>query len=120
MIKAFFSVKSLPTISVFCGTNNTFLSLISEKKLIFTVSCGHIKYKGSKKAAPVAAQQVIFSFFKKVSKRSLEKFKLQIKGIAKGRRLVTKEIKKLGLKVVKIFSTSPVSYNGCRVKKSKR
>jgi small subunit ribosomal protein S11 len=120
MIKAF-SVKFIPIISLFCGTNNTLVSLIrSDKKLLLTISCGHITYKGSKKSTPVASQQVIYSFSKKAIKCNSEKFILQIKGIGKGRRLATKEIKKVGLKVVKIFNTNPVSYNGCRIKKCKR
>jgi small subunit ribosomal protein S11 len=120
MIKAF-SKRFFFIISIFCGANNTIISLISyDKKLLFTVSCGHINYKGSKKSTSVASQQAIFSFSKKAATYNSEKFILHIKGVGKGRRLATKEIKKIGLKVVKIFNTTPLSFNGCRIKKCKR
>jgi small subunit ribosomal protein S11 len=120
MIKAF-SVKLILIISIFCGANNTIISLNSaDKKLLLTVSCGHIKYKGSKKSTLVASQQAIYLFSKKASKYKTEKFILHIKGVGKARRLATKEIKKVGLKIVKIFNTTSISYNGCRIKKCKR
>ena len=106
---------------MFCGANNTLISLIRyDKRLLFTISCGHIKYKGSKKSTPVASQQAVYSFSKKAAKYNSEKFILHIKGVGKGRRLATKEIKKLGLRVVKIFNTTPFSFNGCRIKKCNR
>jgi len=113
--------SDLSTIFIKCTSNNTLVSLIdSEGKLIQTVSTGHLQYKGSKKSTQIAAQQVIFYLGQKALTLGYNRFLIKISGIGRGRSSAIKELKKVGLNIIKVIDTTPIPYNGCRVKKGKK
>jgi len=113
--------KGLSIICVQCTSNNTIVSLINPQgKLINTLSSGHLKYKGSKKSTQIAAQQVIFCLGEKALSLGYNRFLVKIKGIGKGRNSVIKELRKVGLELVKVIDTTSIPHNGCRLAKGKK
>jgi small subunit ribosomal protein S11 len=109
------------TLLLFCSANNTLISLLnSESSLLFTISCGHLQYKNSKKSTQIASQQLIAFFVKKILVYGYQQVSVKVKGIGKGRSFAIKELKKGGLRIIKILDNTPLAFNGCRVKKCKK
>lgn len=128
-------MKKLPTLSIFSTTevsgticifftvNNTILSLVNSRGLIlFTSSCGYFHYKGAKKKTDVASKQSIFFFARKVVKLGYYRVFVKLKGFGNSntRSLAVNVLIKAGLRIVYVFDVTSISYNGCRVRKSKK
>ena len=121
MIKQKQLEKSLSVISIQCSSNNTIASLIDPSgNLITTLSCGYLKYKGSRKSTQIASQQVIFCLGEKELSLGYNRLLVKIKGIGKGRNSIIKELKKAGLELVKVIDVTPIPHNGCRIAKGKK
>lgn len=100
--------------------NNTIASIInSQGQVLYSVSCGHLKYRGSKKGSQIASQQVVFSLGKRILDQGYINCSVVIKGVGKGRNLIIKELTKAGLTVTKVVDKTPIVFNGCRIKKGK-
>lgn len=112
--------KKLSTLYIFFSSNNTIASLVDFiGNVVFSVSSGHLNYKGSNKGTHAAAQHLCFFVAQEAAKYGLYSVELKIKGIGKGRSSVVKDLLKGGLKVTKIFDNTAVVFNGCKVFKSK-
>jgi len=116
-----FSDVNINSIYISATSNNTIISLVNfEGVLLFTLSCGHLQYKGSKKSSQIASRQTISFLAKKVISYGYKKILIKVKGIGKGRRFAIKELKKAGLHLERVFDITSIPYNGCRVKKCKK
>lgn len=112
---------SLPTLLVNCTMNNTLASFISPYgKTLQTISCGHLKYKGTNKGSRVASQHLVTAIGAKILDNGYNKLIVKIKGFGKGRNVVLQELNKLGLFIVEIQNEDKITFNGCRVRKGKR
>jgi small subunit ribosomal protein S11 len=113
--------KTLTSVLIHCSTNNTLASLVDSKgKLVFTISSGYLKYKGSKKSTQVASQQVIYHLAQKALTLGFNNIIVKIKGIGRGRNSVVKELCKAGLTLSRVTEWTPIPYNGCRIRKGKK
>lgn len=109
------------SVLIHCTANNTLASLVDSKgKLIFTISSGYLKYKGSKKSTQIASQQVIYHLAQKTLMLGYNNIIVKIKGIGRGRNSVTKELAKAGLTLSRVVEWTPTAYNGCRIRKGKK
>lgn len=112
--------KKLSTLYILFSSNNTIASLVDFiGNVVFSVSCGHLKYKGSNKGTHAAAQHLCFFVAKEAIKYGFYSIELKIRGVGKGRSSVVKDLLKGGLKVTKISDLCASVFNGCRVFKGK-
>ena len=114
------TISPIFTVSITCSMNNTIACIInSQGQVLYSLSCGHLKYRGSKKGSQIASQQVVSHLGKRALGLGYINCSVIIKGIGKGRNLIVKELIKVGLVVVKVIDKTSVAFNGCRIKKVK-
>lgn len=114
------TILPIITVSITCTMNNTIGSIINSRgQVLYGLSCGHLKYRGSKKGSQIASQQVVSHLGKRTLDLGCINCSVLIKGIGKGRNLIVKELIKAGLVVVRVVDKTPVAFNGCRIKKIK-
>lgn len=120
-MKIFQKLKNLrvPTLFFSFSSNNTIASLVNANGTsLFTISSGHLGYKGTKKGTQAASQHLAFIIAQKTIKSGFRSLSLQIKGLGKGRNSVVKDLQKAGLSTLKVFDATLCPYNGCRIMKS--
>ncbi|MCL2374987.1 MAG: 30S ribosomal protein S11 [Firmicutes bacterium] len=101
--------------------NNTLVTITDEKGNALTASsAGALKFRGSRKSTPFAAQQAserAASGAKALGVRTVEVF---VKGPGAGRESAVRALETGGLQVTSITDVSPNPHNGCRPPKKRR
>ncbi|MCL2061715.1 MAG: 30S ribosomal protein S11 [Firmicutes bacterium] len=101
--------------------NNTIVTITDEKGNALTASsAGALKFRGSRKSTPFAAQQAsqkAASAAKAMGVRTVEVF---VKGPGAGRESAVRALETEGLEVTSITDVSPIPHNGCRPPKRRR
>jgi len=101
--------------------NNTIVTITDEKGNALTASsAGALKFRGSRKSTPFAAQQAserAASAAKAMGVRTVEVF---VKGPGAGRESAVRALEVAGLEVMSITDVSPIPHNGCRPPKRRR
>ena len=101
--------------------NNTIVTITDEKGNALTAcSAGALKFRGSRKSTPFAAQQAsekAAAAAKSMGMRTIEVF---VKGPGAGRESAIRALDTAGLEVLAITDVSPVPHNGCRPPKRRR
>ena len=101
--------------------NNTIITITDEKGNALTAcSSGALKFRGSRKSTPFAAQQAserAASLAKNLGVKSVEVF---VKGPGSGRESAVRALEVAGLSVTSITDVSGIPHNGCRPPKKRR
>lgn len=101
--------------------NNTIITFTDERGNALTAcSAGALKFRGSRKSTPFAAQQAsekAAAVAKEYGMRSVEVF---VKGPGAGRESAIRALDTAGLQVTSITDVSPIPHNGCRPPKRRR
>ena len=101
--------------------NNIIISLTNKKgDVISWSSAGKMKFRGSKKNTPYAAQLAAQDCAKVAFDLGLRKVKAYVKGPGNGRESAIRTIHGAGIEVMEIVDVTPLPHNGCRPPKRRR
>ena len=101
--------------------NNIIVSLTnSEGEVISWSSAGKMRFRGSKKNTPYAAQMAAQDCAKVAFDLGLRKVKAYVKGPGNGRESAIRAVDGAGIMVTEIVDVTPLPHNGCRPPKRRR
>ena len=101
--------------------NNTLVTITDMNgNVISWSSAGALKFKGSRKSTPFAAQSAAEDAAKKAMEHGLRSVEVYIKGPGAGRESAIRALGTVGLTVTLIQDVSPIPHNGCRPPKRRR
>ena len=101
--------------------NNTIVTVTDKVgNVISWSSAGHLKFKGSRKSTPYAAQMAAEDCAKKAHDLGLRKVEVFVKGPGAGRESAIRTIQNTGIEVTAIKDVTPLPHNGCRPPKRRR
>jgi small subunit ribosomal protein S11 len=83
-------------------------------------SSGVLRFKGSRKSTPFAAQLVAEDAAKKAMEHGMRSVGVFVKGPGTGRESALRAIANSGLKITQIKDITPIPHNGCRPPKRRR
>lgn len=114
-------VESVGEAHVSATFNNIIISLTNKKgDVIAWSSAGKMKFRGSKKNTPYAAQVAAEDAAKAAFDAGLRKVKVFVKGPGNGRESAIRSIHNAGIEVTEIIDVTPLPHNGCRPPKRRR
>ncbi|HHX49298.1 MAG TPA: 30S ribosomal protein S11 [Clostridiales bacterium] len=106
---------------VHASFNNTIVTVTDmDGNVISWSSAGKMKFKGSRKSTPYAAQIVAEDAAKIAYEHGVRKVEVYIKGPGQGRESSIRSFHNAGIEVTKIQDVSPLPHNGCRPPKVRR
>ncbi|XBT18305.1 MAG: 30S ribosomal protein S11 [Candidatus Shikimatogenerans sp. Tduv] len=101
--------------------NNIIITLTDEKgNVLLWSSSGKMKFKGSKKTTPYAAEIICKDLINRSIKLGLKKVNIFVKGISYIKDIIIKTIYNMKIKISIIKDITPISHNGCRPPKKRR
>ena len=101
--------------------NNTLITVTDlEGNSLGWSSAGMMKFRGSRKSTPYAAQIAARHLASKVKEYGLREVDVMVKGPGIGRESAVRAFSGEGIHVRKIKDTSPLPHNGCRARKQRR
>ena len=102
--------------------NNTTVTVTDEMgNVIAWSSAGALKFKGSKKSTPFAAQQAVSDALAKAKEHGLKEVGIKVQGPGSGRETAVKTVGATeGIRVSFIKDITPLPHNGCRPPKRRR
>jgi small subunit ribosomal protein S11 len=102
--------------------NNTTVTVTDEMgNVIAWSSAGALKFKGSKKSTPFAAQQAVDDAMTKAKEHGLKEVGIKVQGPGSGRETAVKSVGATeGIRVSFIKDVTPLPHNGCRPPKRRR
>jgi small subunit ribosomal protein S11 len=83
-------------------------------------SAGVLRFKGSRKSTPFAAQLVAEDAARKAIEHGMKQVGVFVKGPGTGRESALRAIANTGLKITHIKDVTPIPHNGCRPPKRRR
>jgi small subunit ribosomal protein S11 len=83
-------------------------------------SAGVLRFKGSRKSTPFAAQLVAEDAARKAMEHGMKTVGVYVKGPGTGRESALRAIANTGLKISLIKDVTPIPHNGCRPPKRRR
>ena len=83
-------------------------------------SSGVLRFKGSRKSTPFAAQLVAEDAARKAMEHGMKAVGVFVKGPGTGRESALRAISNTGLKITHIRDVTPIPHNGCRPPKKRR
>ncbi len=83
-------------------------------------SAGVLRFKGSRKSTPFAAQLVAEDAAKKAMEHGMRAVGVFVKGPGTGRESALRAIANSGMKITHIKDVTPIPHNGCRPPKRRR
>ena len=83
-------------------------------------SSGVLRFKGSRKSTPFAAQLVAEDAARKAMEHGMKQVGVFVKGPGTGRESALRAIANTGLKITLIKDVTPIPHNGCRPPKRRR
>jgi len=108
-------IESVGEAHISATFNNIIISLTNKKgDVISWSSAGKMKFRGSKKNTPYAAQVAAEDAAKNAFDAGLKKVKVFVKGPGNGRESAIRSIHNAGIEV------TPLPHNGCRPPKRRR
>ena len=106
---------------VHASFNNTIVTFTDEQgNAIAACSAGALKFRGSRKSTPYAAQMAAEEAARKAMEHGLRSVKVFVKGPGSGRESAIRAMEVVGLQVTEINDVSPIPHNGCRPPKRRR
>lgn len=95
--------------------NNIIITIANQNgQVIAWSSAGKMKFRGSKKQTPYAAQIAATNCAKNAYDKGMQNVKVYVKGPGKGREAAIRAINEVGLTVLEIRDITPIPHNGCR------
>ena len=101
--------------------NNTIISVTDVSgNVIAWSSSGHMKFKGSRKSTPYAAQIAARDAASKARESGVREVDILVKGPGIGRESAIRAVANEGISVRSIKDVTPLPHNGCRPRKRRR
>ena len=101
--------------------NNTLVTVTDlQGNVISWSSAGSLKYKGSRKGTPFAAQMATETAVKAAKEHGLRSAEVYVKGPGAGRESAIRALANCELEITLIADVSPIPHNGCRPPKRRR
>ena len=101
--------------------NNTIVTVTDlQGNVIAWSSAGALKYKGSRKGTPFAAQMATEAAVKAAKEHGLRSAEVYVKGPGAGRESAIRAIGSCDVEITLISDVSPIAHNGCRPPKRRR
>ncbi len=101
--------------------NNTVVTITDRQgNTLCWSSTGIVKFSGSKKATPFAAQLAAEDAAKKALSLGLKEVEVFVKGPGSGRESAIRALQAAGLSITSIRDVTPIPHNGCRPPKRRR
>nr|AYQ93439.1 ribosomal protein S11 [Lepocinclis tripteris] len=101
--------------------NNTIVSVTDlNGNVLAWSSSGSCGFKGSRKSTPFAAQTSVETVVKKLIEQGVKQIELNVKGVGSGRDTAIRCLQNFPIFLTVIRDITPISHNGCRVKKKRR
>ena len=101
--------------------NNTIVTVTDMNgNVISWSSAGALKYRGSRKGTPFAAQMAAETAAKAAKEHGLRSVEVYVKGPGAGRESAIRALANCDLEVTLISDVSPIAHNGCRPPKRRR
>jgi len=101
--------------------NNTIVTVTNEKgDALSWSSSGAVGLKGTRKATPYAATQVVTEALKKAKDAGVSAVEIFIKGPGVGRDAALRAVRSSGVSISMIADITPIPHNGPRMKKRRR
>ena len=101
--------------------NNTIVTITDMNgNVISWSSAGALKYRGSRKGTPFAAQMAAETAAKAAKEHGLRSVEVYVKGPGAGRESAIRALANCELEVTLISDVSPIAHNGCRPPKRRR
>jgi len=109
-------------LNINASMNNTIVTVTNYiGKVIFWKSAGSLKFSGSKKSTPYAAQKTVELVCDDLICRKIFDVWVNIKGVGLGREPSIRVLVSLtDIKIVGISDKTPLPHNGCRPPKKRR
>ena len=101
--------------------NNTIVTITDlNGNTVAWSSAGVLRFKGSRKSTPFAAQLVAEDAARKAMEHGMKSVGVHVKGPGTGRESALRAIANTGLKITHIKDVTPIPHNGCRPPKRRR
>ncbi len=101
--------------------NNTIITLADmQGNVISWGSPGLVKFKGSRKGTPYAAQMASSEAARRAMECGLQQVEVYVKGPGSGREAAIRALQSAGLTITGIRDVTPIPHNGCRPPKKRR
>ena len=101
--------------------NNTIVTITDRQgNTLCWSSTGIVKFSGSKKATPFAAQMAAEDAAKKALGLGVKEVEVFVKGPGSGRESAIRALQAAGLAITSIRDVTPIPHNGCRPPKRRR
>ena len=101
--------------------NNTTMNLTDKDGAVLGwASAGNLGFKGTKKATPYAASEVINVICEKAEKVGMKEVRVFVKGVGSGRSSALRALAGKSIIINSIKDVTPIPHNGCRPKKPRR
>ena len=108
-------------VHIHASFNNTIVTFTDEQgNAIAACSAGELKFRGSRKSTPYAAQMAAEEAARRAMEHGLRSVKVFVKGPGSGRESAIRAMEVVGLQVTEINDVSPIPHNGCRPPKRRR
>ena len=108
-------------VHIHASFNNTIVTFTDEQgNAIAACSAGALKFRGSRKSTPYAAQMAAEEAARRAMEHGLRSVKVFVKGPGAGRESAIRAMEVVGLQVTEINDVSPIPHNGCRPPKRRR
>lgn len=108
-------------VHIHASFNNTIVTCTDEQgNAIAACSAGALKFRGSRKSTPYAAQMAAEEAARRAMEHGLRSVKVFVKGPGPGRESAIRAMEVVGLQVTEINDVSPIPHNGCRPPKRRR
>ena len=108
-------------VHIHASFNNTIVTVTDEQgNAIAACSAGALKFRGSRKSTPYAAQLAAEEAARRAMEHGLRSVKVFVKGPGAGRESAIRAMEVVGLSVTEITDVSPIPHNGCRPPKRRR
>jgi len=101
--------------------NNTMVTITDlNGNTIAWSSAGVVRFQGSRKSTPFAAQLVAEDVARKAMDHGVKQVGVFVKGPGSGRESALRALANTGLKITLIKDVTPIPHNGCRPPKRRR
>lgn len=101
--------------------NNTIVTVTDEAGQVITwSSAGALKFKGTKKSTPYAAQMVAEAAGKASMEHGMTSLRVEVKGPGAGRDAAIRSLQATGIEITTIKDVTKIPHNGARAPKKPR
>ena len=101
--------------------NNTIITITDMSgNAICWSSSGSMKFKGSRKGTPFAAQLAAEAVAGKAMEQGMKTIQVHVNGPGSGRESALRALQSVGFQITLIKDVTPIPHNGCRPPKRRR